>query len=92
MPDGGTITIETGNVTFDELADAYGEAIDVNPVENPYLLTGKVHPRAGAGYLNRGRVRPGMAVTPTAAPATAAPKKGMKNMLTLRYPNASIET
>jgi D-alanyl-D-alanine carboxypeptidase len=43
-------------------AHAFGEAIDVNPVENPYLLNGKVHPRAGAGYLNRGRVRPGMAV------------------------------
>ncbi len=41
---------------------AYGEAIDVNPVENPYLEGGKVHPRAGAAYLNRSNVRPGMAV------------------------------
>jgi hypothetical protein len=40
---------------------AYGLAIDVNPVENPYLLGRKVHPRAGKAYLNRGNVRPGMA-------------------------------
>ncbi|HYY64457.1 MAG TPA: M15 family metallopeptidase [Gaiellaceae bacterium] len=41
---------------------AYGEAIDVNPVENPYLEGGRVHPRAGRAYLDRSRVRPGMAV------------------------------
>jgi hypothetical protein len=27
-------------------AHAYGEAVDVNPVENPYLLGGRVHPPA----------------------------------------------
>jgi hypothetical protein len=42
---------------------AYGEAIDVNPVENPYLEGSVVRPRAGSAYLNRTRVRPGMAVT-----------------------------
>ncbi len=41
---------------------AYGEAIDVNPVENPYLEGGKVRPAAGKPYLDRTRVRPGMAV------------------------------
>ena len=41
---------------------AYGIAIDVNPVENPYLLGGRVHPRAGRAYLDRSRVRRGMAV------------------------------
>ncbi len=41
---------------------AYGEAIDVNPVENPYLEGGVVRPRAGASYLDRSNVRPGMAV------------------------------
>jgi D-alanyl-D-alanine carboxypeptidase-like protein len=40
---------------------AYGEAIDVNPVENPYLEGGRVHPRAGRAYLDRARARPGMA-------------------------------
>ena len=43
-------------------AHAYGFAIDVNPVENPYLLNGRVHPRAGRVYLDRSRVRHGMAV------------------------------
>jgi hypothetical protein len=43
-------------------AHAYGLAIDVNPVENPYLLNGRVHPRAGRAYLDRSRLRRGMAV------------------------------
>jgi len=41
---------------------AYGEAIDVNPVENPYLEGGRVHPRSGSAFLERTRRRPGMAV------------------------------
>ena len=41
---------------------AYGEAIDVNPVENPYVEGGKVRPPAGAKYTDRAQVRPGMAV------------------------------
>jgi hypothetical protein len=41
---------------------AYGRAIDVNPVQNPYLEGGRVHPRRGRAYLNRARLRPGMAV------------------------------
>ena len=41
---------------------AFGEAIDVNPVENPYLEGGQVLPPAGAPYLDRSRFRPGMAV------------------------------
>ena len=43
-------------------AHAYGEAIDVNPVENPYVIAGVVQPRAGAAFLNRRNVRAGMAV------------------------------
>jgi D-alanyl-D-alanine carboxypeptidase len=43
-------------------AHAYGQAIDVNPVENPYVQGSHVSPRAGRAYLNRGNVRPGMAV------------------------------
>jgi hypothetical protein len=41
---------------------AYGEAIDVNPVENPYIEGGKVRPPAGAAFTRRASVRPGMAV------------------------------
>ena len=41
---------------------AYGLAVDVNPVENPYVLGNNVHPRAGRAYLDRSRYRPGMAV------------------------------
>jgi len=40
---------------------AYGLAVDIDPVENPYVLNGRVHPRAGRAYLNRSRIRPGMA-------------------------------
>ena len=41
---------------------AFGKAIDVNPVENPYLEGGRVLPHAGAAFVNRNDVRPGMAV------------------------------
>ncbi len=41
---------------------AYGGAIDVNPVENPYLFDGAAQPTAGRAYLDRHDVRPGMAV------------------------------
>jgi D-alanyl-D-alanine carboxypeptidase len=42
---------------------AYGLAIDVNPVENPYVLGGRVLPPAGRRYLDRSHYRPGMAVS-----------------------------
>ena len=41
---------------------AYGKAIDVNPVENPYVHGGRVEPAAGREYLDRTRRRPGMAI------------------------------
>jgi D-alanyl-D-alanine carboxypeptidase-like protein len=41
---------------------AYGEAIDVNTVENPYVEGGVVRPPAGRRFLDRTNVRPGMAV------------------------------
>jgi hypothetical protein len=43
-------------------AHAYGQAIDVNTVENPYLEGGTVMPAEGAAYVDRSNVRPGMAV------------------------------
>ena len=41
---------------------AYGKAIDINPIENPYLNGGKVLPAVGAAFTDRSNVRPGMAV------------------------------
>jgi hypothetical protein len=43
---------------------AVGLAIDINPVQNPYLLGSKVLPPAAAAYLDRADVRPGMIVRP----------------------------
>jgi hypothetical protein len=40
---------------------AYGEAIDVNPVQNPYVFNGVAQPVNGKPYANRSVVRPGMA-------------------------------
>lgn len=41
---------------------AYGLAIDVNTLQNPYIEPGTgVHPSAGAAYVNRSDIRPGMA-------------------------------
>jgi D-alanyl-D-alanine carboxypeptidase len=41
---------------------AYGLAIDINPVENPYVHGGRVEPPAGRRYLDRSRGRRGMVV------------------------------
>jgi hypothetical protein len=41
---------------------AFGAAIDVNPVENPYVFDGGAEPPAGRAFLSRHDVRPGMAV------------------------------
>jgi D-alanyl-D-alanine carboxypeptidase len=40
---------------------AYGLAIDVNPIENPYVSGGTSSHRASAQYLDRSRHRPGTA-------------------------------
>ncbi|MGH3133438.1 MAG: M15 family metallopeptidase, partial [Gaiellaceae bacterium] len=42
---------------------AYGHAIDLNPVENPYVGCGRTRDRASARYIERTRLRKGM-VTP----------------------------
>ena len=40
---------------------AYGRAIDVNPIENPYVSGGSTSHAASRPYLDRSRRRPGMA-------------------------------
>lgn len=49
---------------------AYGEAVDIDTLENPYTLDGRVYPPAGKPYTNRSRVRPGM-IVPGSAPVRA---------------------
>jgi hypothetical protein len=39
---------------------AYGWAIDINPVQNPYVSGGQVSPPAGAPFANRSARHPGM--------------------------------
>ena len=41
---------------------AYGKAIDINPLENPYVRGAVVLPPAGGAYLDRRDVRPGMVI------------------------------
>ncbi len=41
---------------------AYGEAVDVNDVQNPYVDGSIIIPPAGRAYLNRSDIRAGMAV------------------------------
>ena len=40
---------------------AYGRAIDVNPIENPYVSGGRTSHRASVPYVDRSPRRPGMA-------------------------------
>lgn len=49
---------------------AYGRAIDVNPIENPYISGGSTSHRASNPYLDRSKPRPGMLLP--GAPATRA--------------------
>ena len=49
----------TGSSRWSE--HAYGRAIDVNPIENPYVSGGRTSHRASVPYLDRSRRRPGMA-------------------------------
>ena len=42
---------------------AYGEAVDINPVENPYVGCGMTRDKAALSYLDRSRVRRGMVTT-----------------------------
>ena len=41
---------------------AFGCALDINPIQNPYVLRGRdyVSPDAGRAYIDRNNVRPGM--------------------------------
>ena len=41
---------------------AFGRAIDINPIENPYVSGGRTSHVASRRYLDRSRHRPGMAV------------------------------
>jgi hypothetical protein len=50
---------------------AYGEAVDLNPVENPYVGCGMTRDKLALSYLDRSRVRRGM-VTPAVVRAFAA--------------------
>lgn len=50
----------TGSSSWSE--HAYGRAIDVNPIENPYVEGVRVYHAASRSYVARTPVRPGMAV------------------------------
>ena len=43
---------------------AHGVAIDINPLQNPMIVKGQVFPPAGAAYVDRGELRPGMIARP----------------------------
>jgi len=40
----------------------FGMAIDINPIQNPYIRGETIWPAAGAEYLDRSNIRPGMIV------------------------------
>jgi putative cell wall-binding protein len=58
----------TGGSSWSE--HSYGTALDINPVQNPYVRGSTVAPSAGRDYTDRTDVRPGMIVRP--GPVTAA--------------------
>jgi hypothetical protein len=56
----------TGSTHWSE--HAYGHAIDLNPLENPYVENGRTSHRRSVPYLDRSRLRRGM-VTPAVVAA-----------------------
>jgi hypothetical protein len=56
----------TGSTHWSE--HAYGHAIDLNPLENPYVSGGRTSHRRSVPYLDRSRLRRGM-VTPAVVAA-----------------------
>lgn len=50
--------VTTGPRSWSE--HAFGEAVDIDPRENPYRLNGRIYPPSGRGYLNRSKPRRGM--------------------------------
>ena len=63
-----TGTANTGTGSWSE--HAYGEAVDLNPVENPYVGCGMTRDKSALSYLNRSHNRRGM-VTPAIVAAFA---------------------
>lgn len=63
---------------------SYGRAIDINPVQNPYIYRGTVSPPAGKAYTKRSHVRPGMMVA--SSPFTRAfTQRGWRWLSTFDY-------
>ena len=62
----------SGNATTHHWSmHAYGEAVDLDPRENPYVGCGMTRDKTALSYLNRSRHRPGM-VTPAVRRAFAS--------------------
>src|SRR5207253_8970085 len=57
-----------GSCTGSWSEHAYGEAVDLNPVEHPYVGCGRTRKRASLPYLNPSHLRRGM-VTPAVVQA-----------------------
>jgi hypothetical protein len=62
---------KTNKTTGSWSMHAYGEAIDLNPVENPYVGCGMTRDKTALSYLDRANLRRGM-VTPAVIAAFAS--------------------
>ncbi|MGA7690145.1 MAG: M15 family metallopeptidase [Jiangellales bacterium] len=54
---------------------SYGNAIDYNTIQNPYVTASRVYPTAGRAYLNRSRYQAGM-ILPGSVVATTMASRG----------------
>jgi hypothetical protein len=63
--------VTTNKTTGSWSEHAYGEAIDLNPVENPYVGCGMTRDKTALSFVNRSHVRRGM-VTPAVVAAFAS--------------------
>ena len=68
VPPGRAVAVHRRNGHRSWSEHAYGEAVDLNPVENPYVGCGMTRDKTALSYLDRSRLRPGM-VTPAVVDA-----------------------
>ncbi len=65
------------NITFpDQLSKhSYGLAIDINPIQNPYIKESTILPKSGKSFLNRSNSHKGI-ILPNSAAVIAFTKRG----------------
>ena len=77
MADNNTVAFNFRTIAGTDILSrhAFGMAIDINPIQNPYIRGDTIWPAAGIEYIDRENIRPGM-ITPGCPVYTAFTSRG----------------